>query len=241
MLLNKGSQNQREQEKPEKVPDIHPNLFSFFNQQYLSDCILIEPNGKEEFYSHRIVLATQSLFFHKIFQQNGSPNIKVTLPKPLLIDLKTWDSSVRIIEEKDQTSELLLKTCLSYFYVNGGISYLIEKGLTKANALNFYSQFHALSFSKGLKELEEFILEKVLNMSNCIGIIINFLRLKNEEGTRKIVKTLKQHFEEILGISDNFKQLLELPFELFLEILASEDLAVHNEDIILKLILSGIL
>ena len=197
----------------------------FFLNDYLSDAILKFDNNEIPF--HKIIISSASDFFFDYFKTIKNPyeKIEVNLPEYIKSSLRADINNKEIVEN-----------IFKYCYNNQDIK-IIEEKITKNNCFNYVEIAHCLKI-KSLKEhLEKIIINNFLNEENEIKICeeSNLFEMKN------VFKQCKENIIKNLGIIPNSKkEMTLLKYDIFRDIISSDELDVQNEKDICDLVIEYI-
>ena len=197
----------------------------FFLNDYLSDAILKFDNNEIPF--HKLIISSASDFFFDYFKTLKNPyeKIEVNLPEYIKSSLRADINDKEIIEN-----------IFKYCYNNQDIK-IIEEKITKYNCFNYVEMAHCLQI-KSLKEnLEKMIISNFLNEENEIKICeeSNLYEMEN------VHKQCKENIIKNLGnISNLKKEMTQLNYGTFRDIIASDELYVENEKDICDIVIEYI-
>ena len=197
----------------------------FFLNDYLSDAILKFDNNEIPF--HKIIISSASDFFFDYFKTIKNPyeKIEVNLPEYIKSSLRADINNKEIVEN-----------IFKYCYNNQDIK-IIEEKITKNNCFNYVEIAHCLKI-KSLKEhLEKIIINNFLNEENEIKICeeSNLFEMEN------VFKQCKENIIKNLGIIPNSKkEMTLLKYDIFRDIISSDELYVQNEKDICDLVIEYI-
>ena len=197
----------------------------FFLNDYLSDAILKFDNNEIPF--HKIIISSASDFFFDYFKTIKNPyeKIEVNLPEYIKSSLRADINNKEIVEN-----------IFKYCYNNQDIK-IIEEKITKNNCFNYVEIAHCLKI-KSLKEhLEKIIINNFLNEENEIKICeeSNLFEMKN------VFKQCKENIIKNLGIIPNSKkEMTLLKYDIFRDIISSDELDVQNEKDVCDLVIEYI-
>ena len=197
----------------------------FFLNDYLSDAILKFDNNEIPF--HKIIISSASDFFFDYFKTIKNPyeKIEVNLPEYIKSSLRADINNKEIVEN-----------IFKYCYNNQDIK-IIEEKITKNNCFNYVEIAHCLKI-KSLKEhLEKIIINNFLNEENEIKICeeSNLFEMEN------VFKQCKENIIKNLGIIPNSKkEMTLLKYDIFRDIISSDELDVQNEKDICDLVIEYI-
>ena len=197
----------------------------FFLNDYLSDAILKFDNNEIPF--HKIIISSASDFFFDYFKTIKNPyeKIEVNLPEYIKSSLRADINNKEIVEN-----------IFKYCYNNQDIK-IIEEKITKNNCFNYVEIAHCLKI-KSLKEhLEKIIINNFLNEENEIKICeeSNLFEMEN------VFKQCKENIIKNLGnIPNSKKEMTLLKYDIFRDIISSDELYVQNEKDICDLVIEYI-
>ena len=197
----------------------------FFLNDYLSDAILKFDNNEIPF--HKIIISSASDFFFDYFKTIKNPyeKIEVNLPEYIKSSLRADINNKEIVEN-----------IFKYCYNNQDIK-IIEEKITKNNCFNYVEIAHCLKI-KSLKEhLEKIIINNFLNEENEIKICeeSNLFEMEN------VFKQCKENIIKNLGnIPNSKKEMTLLKYDIFRDIISSDELDVQNEKDICDLVIEYI-
>ena len=197
----------------------------FFLNDYLSDAILKFDNNEIPF--HKIIISSASDFFFDYFKTIKNPfeKIEVNLPEYIKSSLRADINNKEIVEN-----------IFKYCYNNQDIK-IIEEKITKNNCFNYVEIAHCLKI-KSLKEhLEKIIINNFLNEENEIKICeeSNLFEMEN------VFQQCKENIIKNLGIIPNSKkEMTLLKYDIFRDIISSDELDVQNEKDICDLVIEYI-
>lgn len=197
----------------------------FFLNDYLSDAILKFDNNEIPF--HKIIISSASDFFFDYFKTIKNPyeKIEVNLPEYIKSSLRADINNKEIVEN-----------IFKYCYNNQDIK-IIEEKITKNNCFNYVEIAHCLKI-KSLKEhLEKIIINNFLNEENEIKICeeSNLFEMEN------VFQQCKENIIKNLGnIPNSKKEMTLLKYDIFRDIISSDELYVQNEKDICDLVIEYI-
>ena len=194
----------------------------FFLNDYLSDAILKFDNNEIPF--HKIIISSASDFFFDYFKTIKNPYEKIEVNLPEYIK-----SSLRA----DIYNKEIVENIFKYCYNNQDIK-IIEEKITKNNCFNYVEIAHCLKI-KSLKEhLEKIIINNFLNEENEIKICeeSNLFEMEN------VFNQCKENIIKNLGNTPNSKkEMTLLKYDIFRDIISSDELYVQNEKDICDLVI----
>ena len=197
----------------------------FFLNDYLSDAILKFDNNEIPF--HKIIISSASDFFFDYFKTIKNPyeKIEVNLPEYIKSSLRADINNKEIVEN-----------IFKYCYNNQDIK-IIEEKIAKNNCFNYVEIAHCLKI-KSLKEhLDKIIINNFLNEENEIKICeeSNLFEMEN------VFQQCKENIIKNLGnIPNSKKEMTLLKYDIFRDIISSDELYVQNEKDICDLVIEYI-
>ena len=197
----------------------------FFLNDYLSDALLKFDNNEIPF--HKIIISSASDFFFDYFKTIKNPyeKIEVNLPEYIKSSLRADINNKEIVEN-----------IFKYCYNNQDIK-IIEEKITKNICFNYVEIAHCLKI-KSLKEhLEKIIINNFLNEENEIKICeeSNLFEMEN------VFQQYKENIIKNLGnIPNSKKEMTLLKYDIFRDIISSDELDVQNEKDICDLVIEYI-
>ena len=197
----------------------------FFLNDYLSDAIL--KFDKNEIPFHKIIISSASDFFFDYFKTIKNPyeKIEVNLPEYIKSSLRADINNKEIVEN-----------IFKYCYNNQDIK-IIEEKIAKNNCFNYVEIAHCLKI-KSLKEhLEKIIINNFLNEENEIKICeeSNLFEMEN------VFQQYKENIIKNLGnIPNSKKEMTLLKYDIFRDIISSDELDVQNEKDVCDLVIEYI-
>ena len=197
----------------------------FFLNDYLSDAILKFDNNEIPF--HKIIISSASDFFFDYFKTIKNPyeKIEVNLPEYIKSSLRADINNKEIVEN-----------IFKYCYNNQDIK-IIEEKIAKNNCFNYVEIAHCLKI-KSLKEhLEKIIINNFLNEENEIKICeeSNLFEMEN------VFQQCKENIIKNLGnIPNSKKEMTLLKYDIFRDIISSDELDVQNEKDVCDLVIEYI-
>ena len=204
------------------------SLTTFALSQKLSDFeIQLPPQlSSENFPMHKIILASNSNFFLKYFEENPESKI-YKLPIPI--------SSIK----GNITSEIISKL-IKFCYKEQNLQNLIEDGLTSENSFKFLSVAKLFDFKTSKKLIFSFIEERNFNKENFLDCLYESIKFSQEDWVFGLIKKISLNMNNYLKDESSREKLLNLPFEHCKALLSRDDLFVENEDLVFKFVLDYI-
>lgn len=219
---------------PQTQSNINENisLRSFFNNDFLSDCVVIDEFSHKEIKSHSILLSSKSILFHDLLQINYSNLLKrELLSNPIKIKIP----KIKLLKTQENLTTIFDK-CLVSFYQEATINNLLTLGLNGNNALQFLNYFLAMKIFESFQLVENFILTNVINDVSAFSYLVEAINLQNANILEKSFGLIEMNFEEMIKSKDNFSKLMDLPLSIIVKILKSNELNVQREDVVLEII-----
>lgn len=208
------------------------SMRSFFNNDFLSDCIIIDEFSKKEIKSHSIILCSKSILFHHHLQISYSNFLKRDLlSNPIKIKLPM----IKLMKVQENLTTIFDK-CLISFYQEATINNLLALGLNENNAFQFLNYFLAMNNLECFHLVENFILANAINDASSFTYLSEAVNLQNFNIMEKSVGLIEGKFEELIKNKENFSKLIDLPLRTIVKMLNSNELNVQREDIVLEII-----
>jgi len=218
---------QQHQDTPSQISSQKGQGFSnFFDDEFLSDCILEKGDSSAIFKAHRVVLAAASKFFYTFFKEHpiqGSQPVHVPLPRP-------------IVSENPSNQLDIVPNALKFIYSSQEMKDLLELGLTQENSFSYLSYFHAIQCEKGKRLTLEYMLDQVLAPENCTSYLIDAIKLDDPELMKRSLDLVVHSFTKIISDENQHSHLLKLPFEVIKDILGNDDLQIEDENKLVTLV-----
>ena len=218
-----------------EIPEINESFEQFFNKEFLSDCVVIDPRTSKKVRSHSILLASRSELFNSHFKKHNEiiSNVNMKNPHkiqlPISIEVKTQNIQPDIFEK-----------CINYFYTSNLFDFLIQNGFNANNCFWFYAYFHILDHHIAIHQIEDYIIDETIKPMNVISCLLEALKFKSQRIIEKCLEIIEMNFEGLSRGKENSMRMKELPFEVFKKILASNDLKVEKEETVLQIIIDYI-
>ena len=234
-LINQNMLNSRESQVKNKeiinqvekpiIPD--KTISDFYQNEFLSDAILKVEENDIKF--HKVILCSASEFLYKYFSLN-KPNEEnngiqtVSLPEIM--------KSAFSRGNKKECVEKILKYC----YNNQDIK-SIEGDITQYNCFTMLELSHSLGIKSLNKNLERLIIKQFLKDDNMIKISEESNNFELPELHKECSKRIKQ---KIGNVANKSKELTELNYETFKDIISSDEIDLEGEKEIAELVLEYI-
>ena len=231
MNLMKPQENQSQtniknvQEEKPIIPD--KTISDFFQNEFLADAILKVDENEIKF--HKVILCAASEFLYKYFSLN-KPNEENQALQPVSLPEIMKSSFSR--GNKKECAEKLMKYC----YNNQDIK-SIEGDITQYNCFTILELAHCLGMKSLCKNLEKIIIKQFLKDDNMIKISEESNNFELPELHKECSNRIKQ---KIGNVSNKNKELTELNYETFKDIISSDEIDLEGEKEIADLILEYI-
>ena len=227
------SQENQSQKKEIIVPEDKPvipekTISDFYQNDFLADAILKVDENEIKF--HKVILCAASEFLYKYFSTN-KPNEEnqggiqtVLLPEIMKSSFSRGN--------KKECAEKIMKYC----YNNQDIK-SIESDITQYNCFTLLELAHCLGIKSLNKNLEKLIIKQFLKDDNMIKISeeSNYFELPelHKECSNRIKK-------KIGNVSNKGRELTELNYETFKDIISSDEIDLEGEKEVADLVLEYI-
>ena len=196
----------------------------FYGNEFLVDAILKYNDFELPF--HKIVLCSASNFLNDYFKKN--PDI-------------TQKSNVNLPDSmKSSLSQSNKKECLDkifkYCYFDQNIK-SIESDITQNNIFTFLELAHCLQIESLCKNLEKIIIQKYLKDDNMLKLSEESYIFELDELRKECSNKIKNNFGNIQNYK---KELTELKYSSFKDIISSDILDVEQEKDVAELVIEYI-
>ena len=225
------SQEMQTQKKEILVPEDKPiipekTISDFYKNEFLSDAILKVEENEIKF--HKVILSAASEFLYKYFTINPSQenNAIPTIALPEIMK-----SSFSQGNKKD-----CIEKVMKYCYNNQDIK-SIEDDITQYNCFTMLELAHCLGIKSLNKNLEKLIIKKFLKDDNMIKISEESNNFELPELHKECSNRIKKN---IGNVSNKTKELTELNYETFKDIISSDEIDLEGEKEIADLVLEYI-
>ena len=227
---NKDIQNQTkiENKNPFLDKDIIPErtLSHFYGTQFLTDAILKVDEYEIPF--HKVVLCAASDFMYKYFNLNQ--NLQEN-QKPVVVLPEIMKSSYSRGNKKECVEKIL-----KYCYYNQDIK-SIESDITINNCFTLLELSHCLGIKSLNQNLEKLIIKHFLKDDNMI-------KLSEESNNYELPELHKECSNKIKksigNVTNKAKELTELKYDTFRDIVSADELDVEGEKDVADLVLEYI-
>jgi hypothetical protein len=226
---NKDIQNQiKENKNPFLDKEIIPerSLSHFYGTQFLTDAILKVDEYEIPF--HKVVCCAASDFLYKYFNLN--PNLQEN-QKPVVIVPEIMKSSYSRGNKKE-----CLEKILKYCYYNQDIK-SIESDITINNCFTLLELSHCLGIKSLNQNLEKLIIKHFLKDDNMIKLSEE----SNNFELPELHKECSNKIKKCIGnVTNKAKELTELKYDTFKDIVSADELDVEGEKEVAELVLEYI-
>ena len=202
-------------------------ISDFFQNEFLADAILKVDENEIKF--HKVVLCAASEFLYKYFSLNKSNEGNQGLQ---IVSLPEIMKSSFSRGNKKECAEKILKYC----YNNQDIK-SIEGDITQYNCFTLLELAHCLGIKSLNKNLEKIIIKQFLKDDNMIKISEESNNFELPELHKECSNRIKQ---KIGNVSNKSKELTELNYETFKDIISSDEIDLEGEKEIADLVLEYI-
>ena len=226
LLKSQESQTQKKEKiVPEEKPIIPDKTISdFFQNEFLADAILKVDENEIKF--HKVVLCAASEFLYKYFTLNKSNEGLQTVALPEIMKSSFSRGN------KKECAEKILKYC----YNNQDIK-SIEGDITQYNCFTMLELAHCLGIKSLNKNLEKIIIKQFLKDDNMIKISEESNNFELPELHKECSNRIKK---KIGNVSNKSKELTELNYETFKDIISSDEIDLEGEKEVADLVLEYI-
>ena len=207
------------------IPD--KTISDFFQNEFLADAILKVEENDIKF--HKVILCAASEFLYKYFTLN-KPNEDnqglqtVSLPEIMKSSFSRGN--------KKECAEKIMKYC----YNNQDIK-SIEGDITQYNCFTILELAHCLGIKSLIKNLEKIIIKQFLKDDNMIKISEESNNFEMPELHKECSNRIKQ---KIGNVPNKNRELTELNYETFKDIISSDEIDLESEKEIADLVLEFI-
>ena len=226
LIKSQESQTQKKEITPKEEPQIIPEktISDFYQNDFLADAILKVDENEIKF--HKVILSAASEFLYKYFELNKSNEGMQTVLIP-----EVMKSSFSRGNRKE-CAEKILKYC----YNNQDFK-SIEGDITQYNCFTMLEMAHCLGIKSLNKNLEKTIIKQFLKDDNMIKISEESNNFELPELHKECLKRIKQ---KIGNVSNKSRELTELNYETFKDIISSDEIDLEGEKEIADLVLEYI-
>ena len=199
-------------------------ISNYYSNEFLTDAILKGENFELAF--HKIILCSASDFLNNYFKLNPDITQKSVIDLPLIM--------------KSSLSQGNKKECLDkifkYCYYNQDIK-SIESDITQTNCFTFLELAHCLQIKSLCCNLEKIIIKNFLKDENMIKISEESNIFELEELRKECSNKIKNNLG---NIQNKEKEMTELKYETFKDIISSDVLDVEQEKDVADLVIEYI-
>ena len=226
LIKSQESQTQKKEITPKEESQIIPEktISDFYQNDFLADAILKLDENEIKF--HKVILSAASEFLYKYFELNKWNEGMQTVLIP-----EVMKSSFSRGNRKE-CAEKILKFC----YNNQDFK-SIEGDITQYNCFTMLEMAHCLGIKSLNKNLEKTIIKQFLKDDNMIKISEESNNFELPELHKECLKRIKQ---KIGNVSNKSKELTELNYETFKDIISSDEIDLEGEKEIADLVLEYI-
>jgi len=202
--------------------NLYPNLFQFYNNELLTDCLVLNKVSSKEYLAHRIVLAAGSKFFYHMLIP---PQVETLTQKDNKLVLEIPDKiNSHFSLDDDSVVPILLK----YLYSNQNTE-AIKSEFTNKNVFQLMALSHSLGVISLTNCLGEYVTKNILTQENCGRIFYESIVYDNETLKNDCLSILKKNFNKISNNLNEFQIILDLPIDIFKQLITSDDLVLTSE------------
>lgn len=206
-------------------------IFTFYNEQFLSDSVLKMQNKEKIF--HSLVLSSASGYIYDFFKvspnkDKGENKYIVPFPEHNISEVNK-DSS-----NEDECLNILFKFC----YANQNFSF-VQKEITYENIFNILSFAHCLRMKSLLHYLEKKIINEMLNFENCFKLFKESLLFELPSLKEKALKIIASNFKEVHN-SETENHILNWNYDTFKGVMSNDYLQIQNEREVSELVIKYI-
>ena len=199
-------------------------ISDFYQNEFLSDAILKVDENEIKF--HKVILSAASEFLYKYFSLNkpGQENNgmqTISLPEVM-------KSAFGQGNKKD-----CIEKVMKYCYNNQDIK-SIEDDITQYNCFTILEMAHCLGIKSLNKNLEKLIIKKFLKDDNMIKISEESINFELPELHKECSNRIKK---KIGNVTNKTKELTELNYETFKDIISADEIDLEGEKEIADLVL----
>ncbi|MCQ2816358.1 MAG: germ cell-less family protein [archaeon] len=229
--LNATRKEDLNKSKMEEISQ-NPKIYSFFNDQFLADCILKLQEGDKTF--HSVILSSASEYIYDYFKngnvQKDSVTNKFIIPLP---EQNYSEMTIRSLNTSD-----ILNLIFKYCYSNQNFEF-IEPEINVENIFALISFAHSLRIKNLMKALENKIVKEHLNVGNCFKLIKEALIFELPFLKENSLNIIIRNFMEINN-GGNEEFILNLNYDTFKEIVSSDYLKISDEKEVAELVIKYI-
>ncbi len=209
------------------------SLFLFYNNEVLSDCVVLNKTTNKEYLAHKVILAAGSKYFYHHLIPPQSEALEQKDNKPIL-DLPDKLNSKFVLDD-DSVFPLLLK----FLYSNQNQE-TIKSEFTNNNVFQLMALSHSLGVTKLTNLIGEYITKNILTEDNCGRIFYEAIVYENENLMTDCLNILKRHFHKVCKNLNEFQIIIDLPLDVFKKLITADDLVVNSEKEICDVVINYI-
>lgn len=202
--------------------NLYPNLFQFYNNELLTDCLVLNKVSSKEYLAHRIVLAAGSKFFYHMLIP---PQVETLTQKDNKLVLEIPD---KIDSHFSLDDDSVVPVLLKYLYSNQNTE-AIKSEFTNKNVFQLMALSHSLGVISLTNCLGEYVTKNILTEENCGRIFYESIVYDNETLKNDCLSILKKNFNKISKNLNEFQIILDLPIDTFKQLITSDDLVLTSE------------
>ena len=227
---NKDNQKNEENNNQFLNKEIIPErtMSHFYGSQFLTDAILKVDEHEIPF--HKIVLCAASDFLYKYFNMNQ--NAQENPNQKTIVNLPEIMKSSYSRGNKKECLEKILKYC----YYNQDIK-SIESDITQNNCFTLLELSHCLGIKSLNQNLEKLIIKHFLKDDNMIKISEESNNFELPELHKACSNKIKKN---IGNVTNKAKELTELKYDTFKDIISADELDVEGEKDVADLVIEYI-
>ena len=227
---NKDNQKNEENNNPFLNKEIIPErtMSHFYGSQFLTDAIL--KVDEQEIPFHKIVLCAASDFLYKYFNMNQ--NAQENPNQKTIVNLPEIMKSSYSRGNKKECLEKILKYC----YYNQDIK-SIESDITQNNCFTLLELSHCLGIKSLNQNLEKLIIKHFLKDDNMVKISEESNNFELPELHKACSNKIKKN---IGNVTNKAKELTELKYDTFKDIISADELDVEGEKDVADLVIEYI-
>ena len=230
ILKSQENQSQKKEIIPTEDKPVIPEktISDFYQNDFLADAILKVDENEIKF--HKVILCAASEFLYKYFstsktnEENQGGIQTVLLPEIMKSSFSRGN--------KKECAEKIMKYC----YNNQDIK-SIESDITQYNCFTLLELAHCLGIKSLNKNLEKLIIKQFLKDDNMIKISEESNSFELPELHKECLNRIKQ---KIGNVSNKSRELTELNYETFKDIISSDEIDLEGEKEIADLVLEYI-
>ena len=230
ILKSQENQSQKKEIIPTEDKPVIPEktISDFYQNDFLADAILKVDENEIKF--HKVILCAASEFLYKYFSTNKSNEENQGGIQTVLLPEIMKSSFSR--GNKKECAEKIMKYC----YNNQDIK-SIESDITQYNCFTLLELAHCLGIKSLNKNLEKLIIKQFLKDDNMIKISEESNYFELPELHKECSNRIKN---KIGNVSNKGRELTELNYETFKDIISSDEIDLEGEKEVADLVLEYI-